>query len=133
MLILVLLILTLYYPITNSRNSTSFLCYLHFLGFSQRSACFKHSSTSITCYVCSSSILEYTRILSRYTTTILLRCALRTLLINSQHIASVFVRLNSITRYLQSLYYVLNTVFYSLPSFMQIRLYAPFKSNAVKY
>ena len=132
-LIFIRLILTLFLPTINPRNLTSSLCYLHFLGLSYRSAYFKHSSTSVTCLMCSSSVLEYTRMLSRYATTVLLRCALRTLLINSQHVASAFVRLNSITKYLYSLYCVLNAVFYSLPFFMQIRLYAPLKSNAVKY
>ena len=132
-LIFVRLILTLFLPTINLRNLTSSLYYLHFLGLSQRSAYFKHSSTSIMCLMCSSSVLEYTRILSRYTTTVLSRYALRTLLINSQYVASVFVRLNGITRYLYSLYRVLNTIFYSLPFFIQIRLYTPLRSNAVKY
>ena len=83
--------------------------------------------------MCSSSVLEYTRILSRYATTVLSRCALRTLLINSQYVAGAFVRPNGITRYSYSLYRVLNAVFYSLPFFMRIRLYAPLRSNAVKY
>ena len=81
--IFVRLILTLFLPTINPRNLTSSLCYLHFLGLSQRSAYFKHSSTSITYLMCSSSIFKYTRMLSRYTTTVLLRYALRTLLINS--------------------------------------------------
>ena len=132
-LIFIRLILTLFLPTINPRNLTSSLYYLYFLCLSYRSAYFKYSSTSITCLIYSSSILEYTRILSKYTTTVLLRYTLRILLINSQYIASVFVRLNSITKYLYSLYYILNTIFYSLPFFIQIRLYAPFKSSAVKY
>ena len=127
------LILTPFLPTINPRNLTSSLCYLHFLGLSQRSAYFKHSSTSITCLICSSSVLEYTRMSSRYATTVLSRCVFRTLLINSWYVAGAFIRPNGITKYSYSLYCVLNAVFYSLPFFIQIRLYAPLKSNAVKY
>ena len=82
-LIFVRLILTPFLSTINPRNLTSSLYYLHFLGLSCRSACFKHSSTSVTYLMCSSSVFKYTRILSRYATTVLLRCALRILLINS--------------------------------------------------
>ena len=75
-LILVRLILTLYLLIIYLRNSTSFLYYLYFLGFNYRSAFFKYSSTSITQRMCFFSVFKYTRILSKYTTTIQSKCAL---------------------------------------------------------
>ena len=82
-LIFVKLILTLFLPTINLKNLTSSLYYLYFLGLSYKSAYFKYSSTSITCLICSSSVFKYIRILSRYTTTVLLRYVLRILLINS--------------------------------------------------
>ena len=82
-LILVGLILTPYLPIIYPRNSTSSLCYSHFLGFSCRSAFLRHSSTSVTWEMCSSSVFEYTRISSKYATTVQSKCALSTLLTSS--------------------------------------------------
>lgn len=40
---------------------------------------------------------------------------------------------NSITKYSKYLYRVLNTVFYSSPSFIRIRLYAPYRFSVVNY
>ena len=82
-LILVRLILTLCFPIIYVRNSTSSVYYLYFLGFSYRSAFLRYSSTSITQEIYSSSVFKYTRILSKYTTTIQSKCALSTLLTSS--------------------------------------------------
>jgi hypothetical protein len=60
------------------------------------------------------------------------KCSRSILLISSWHVAGALVRLKGITRYLKCSYRVLNAVFYSLPSFMRIRLYASLRSNAVK-
>ena len=82
-LIFVRLILTLFLPTINPRNLTSSLCYLHFLGLSCRSALSRHLSTLVTCKICSSSVFKNTKILLKYTTTVLSRCTRSTLLINS--------------------------------------------------
>ena len=60
---------------------------------------------------------------SNYSLSILLSCL--------QHVTSAFVSPKGMTQYLQSLYQVLNTVFYSSPSLIYIKQYTSRRSNQV--
>ena len=77
------LIRTLLTSTTYPKKSTSFLQNLHFSSFTRRLYQSRHLSTIQTYSIQSSLFLEQTRILSKYITTKMSRCALNTLLISS--------------------------------------------------
>ena len=82
-LIFSLLMRTLLTSTTQPKKLTSFLQNLHFSSFTRKLYQSRHLSTVRTCLIQSSLFLEQTKMLSKYVTTKMSRCALNTLLISS--------------------------------------------------
>ena len=82
-LIFSLLIYTLLISIIQPKKSTSIAQNMHFFSLIRKLYQSRHLSTVRTCLTQSSSFLEQTRILSKYTTTKMSKCALNTLLIRA--------------------------------------------------
>ena len=117
----------------NLRYFIHFTPNLYFLILIYKPVFYSLSKTFLTWTWYLSSLSKYIRILSIYRSIYLLIYSLNSKSIWSQSIIGVFISLNSIIRYLKYLSRHLNTIFYSSPFFIRIRLYAPRRLMVVNY
>ena len=97
----------------------------YFSGLSFKFFLLKYLSTLQTFLIWSFRALpEYTKILFKQVIIYSSRIFLNILFISSCFDAGVLVNLKGIIKYSKNLYLIRNTVFYSSPFFMRIRLYA---------
>src|SRR5436853_1688830 len=120
-------------PMMRRRYVVSVQWNWHFSGFRYSPALDGRDSTWRTWVMCSSSVSEYTMVLSRKAEQKRSRYGDRVSLMYAWKVAGALVKLKGITRLSNSPYQVLKAVFHSLPSAIRIILYAPLMSSLVKY